>query len=110
MLVNDDEIKKRLNNPLNLLNRMRAGLTAPKRNAMDLFVKKSETVSLVQSTPALVPSNVPASVSASDIPHPSSDDLIDDADSKIKLATAHDKALELLNNSLIKLNGKIEND
>lgn len=101
MLINEEEIKKRLNNPLNLINRMKEGLIPPvKKNAMDLFVKREGVVSVVE-----VKGRVETEKET-----PTSDDIIDDIDSKVKLATAHDRALDLLNCSLEKLHSKVEND
>jgi len=115
MLIDSDEVQKRLNNPLNLMNRMRAGLTAPKRTAMDLFVKKnpegSGSSESVQSNPASLPAVViPASVAATDGTQVSSDDLIDDFDAKVKLAAIEINALDLLNNSITNLADKVNKD
>lgn len=123
MLIKDDDVSKRLNNPLNLINRMRVGLTPPKRNAMDLFTRKDGGVpannpsvsnGVTNGNSSLPATVIPASVvttgNKATEQTPSSDDIIDDADGKIKLATAHNKALDLLNTSLDKLHSKVTND
>lgn len=120
MLINESEVEKRLNNPLNLLNRMKSGLTSQvKKDAMSLFVKKEEKEEKEERpdfefnkvSPEVISTNTPAKVTTP-LPSssPSSDDLIDDNDSKIKLAIAHDSALDLLTNSLNSLNLKVRDN
>lgn len=119
MLINEEEMSKRLNNPLNLINRMRSGLRSePRNNAMSLFIPSSEGKDsvVVREVPSLLPapssfnpfSKVPAEIIPStETESVSSDDLIDSADSKVKLALAHNNAIELLNNTLDTMNKKL---
>ena len=104
-------MESRLNNPNNLMNRLRNGLTAPvkKTQAMDLFIKREDSSSVNNSVnPASIPSvQIPATIP---LPEESSsfvDDHIDDADAKIKLGAAHNDALDLLSASIASLKGKV---
>lgn len=111
MLIDEAELEKRLNNPLNLLNRMRVGLVAPeKKSGMDLFIKKESipndtTIVKIDKAPRAI---IPLPPSANEVP--SSDDLIKDADAQIKLSIAHDNALDLLTSSINMLKSKVENN
>jgi len=134
MLIDQDEVNKRLNNPLNLMNRMREGISPLKRNGMALFMpsnevkkekernsdpvkttfnpfEKKETalVPATKTTPLSIVSQQTRSESLSSTTV-TTNDVIDDSDSKIKLALAHDNALDLLTASIGKLKGKIDND
>lgn len=132
MLINDEEMNKRLNNPLNLLNRMKSGLSSNKQAAMNLFVPSSEKKEKKEeSTPASVVVQtekdrvevafvnpfpkvqethlVPSSKVTTPLPvdSPSSDEILDDGDAKIKLALAHDSALDLLTDSISSLKKRV---
>lgn len=123
MLINNDEMEKRLNNPLNLLNRVKSGTLgsgAVKKEALSLFTKgKSVAVPVTETERVEVsfarsnsstPSNLPARKETIPLPadSPSVSVLIDDADAKIKLSQAHDNALELLTSSINSLKKKVE--
>jgi len=121
MLIQEEEVLKRLNNPLNLMNRMRGGLSAPKKEAMDLFTRSKEVI-ILESIPEGVSETTAVSVIPFSNPFPKpptptktpfevdvkTEDLIDDSDSKIKLALAHDTALGLLTNGLSRLAKGVE--
>jgi len=120
MLIDEKEVEKRLNNPLNLLNRMREGLTSPKKDAMSLFVpngsreKERVEVSFSREIPKEIP-NLPQVVPSkvtSPLPSDSSFSSLDvnDADAKIKLALAHDSALDLLTGSISYLKKKVDKE
>lgn len=116
MLIDQEECEKRLNNPLNLMNKMRNGFNVGKKNAMDLFVRSKEAVEVEIEKKSVIPfknpfqqsslvvSSIPSIPSISTTENPKAEDLIDDSDSKIKLALAHDSALELLTTGLERLN------
>lgn len=113
MLIKEEESDKRLNNPLNLINRLKSGMSPIAKkgnNAMSLFKPQGVDPSLI--SPSLVtpiyPPITPLVIDSTEDKPVSSDDLLDDADSKIKLALAHDDALGLLTASIASLKGKVE--
>lgn len=121
MLVNDNDALKRLNSPLNLINKMRG--TSEKRGAaMSLFGinkinnQRSETKSTPEPTSfnpfpksttsvALVPVTEDKPQEQS---NPSIDDLVSTADKDIKLTQAHDKALETLISAVDQMKLKLD--
>lgn len=114
MLIDETEVEKRLNNPLNLMNRMRDGLSPAKKEAMSLFVNKGKkeeervevSFSRSSSNLAVVPPKI-----TTPLPDDSfSSSEINDSDAKIKLAIAHDSALDLLTNSINSLKNKLGNN
>lgn len=126
MLINNDEVERRLNNPLNLLNRVKVGLSAPKKDAMSLFVPNGgnkETVTKVVESERIEVSfnpfpknNAPTSFPVvppkitSPLPEDFSADHVNDSDAKIKLAVAHDDALDLLTASIASLKRKVDDN
>jgi hypothetical protein len=121
MLINNDEAEKRLSNPMNLMNRMNSLSGAErKKNAMSLFVpsfskeeQKKDLVSDSKQEPAeFNPFTKPAVIIpeiVNDEASPSSEDLIDDVDTKIALQTAHDTSIKLLNDAVSMLALKLDN-
>ena len=123
MLIDENEASKRLNNPLNLINRMKSGMLSnnKKNDAMSLFVKvKEESVVLPsdrveihsfssplspiqRSLPVVIPATNETTESS-----PSSDDLIKDSESRIKLAVVEGSAIDLLTTSLVALKRKVD--
>lgn len=120
MLINKDDAEKRLSNPLNLMNRLSSLTGERKRNAMSLFVpsirkeEEKKDSALVSEVPAFNPFNKPTVViplSDKDDkanPSPSSDELIDDVDTKIALQTAHDNSIKLVNDAINMLANKLD--
>lgn len=128
MLIRDSEAIERLGSPLNLLNRMRN--TSPRSKSMNLFIPSKESKSPSGSLPtssSFTPSFSSAIDKTRDIPiNPEvlpaelilsrheikneikTDDLIDSADNKIKLAHAHDQALSTLNKAMEALHRNID--
>jgi hypothetical protein len=118
MLVNDSDAMQRLNSPLNLLNRLQAASQASKqKSSMGLFIPSSQ-MDLEKINPfhSLKPAvSEPVQRGGSDgvrddfneEKHPSIDDLIENSDSTIKLATAHNKALEVLNSAINEISIKL---
>lgn len=118
MLIKEEELNKRLNNPLNLINRMRNGMNPQRNSAMSLFIKPTEeksSVDIVRVPPVFNPFSNPATADSSalvpsdseSIDTPSSESIVKDMDDKVKLALAHDNALELLNSTLSQMKTKL---
>lgn len=132
MIISDKEAAARLDSPINLINKLRKNeLNNNRKNAMSLFIPatqkpdkpraflnpfNSNTDKQVESTLAatsssnLIPVTTPAPQSATN-PQPEIkvDSILENADSQIKLATAHDKALQLLNKSIDQLTIELDN-
>lgn len=135
MIVKDDEAVRRLDSPMNLINRLKSA-SSSKNGAMNLFglnkndkgeIKKSkvfnpfetsvktETAAEVSSAtvhvPVISPSSLPAIIQQAQ-PQPEKestlDKLIESNDSQIKLGLAHDNALDLLNNAVEALASKLD--
>jgi hypothetical protein len=116
MIVNEIDAVKRLNSPMNLMNRLKDVKTA-RGSAMSLFGIGKRTVDIVSETsktePAKAnfnpfPSQVPAVIPASENPSPVLSDILDNHDSQIKLGLAHDTALQLLSDSIGMLASKLD--
>lgn len=137
MIVNEKEALTRLNSPLNLMNRMKS-LSSSKNNAMSLFgvgrndqkTEQTKTVDIkavsriepnevkVSFNPFEKQSSRPTSTIQSIIPTTAPqvpteettklDDILENHESQIKLGLAHDKALDLLVNSVNKLTAKLD--
>jgi hypothetical protein len=97
MLISDQAAKEKLNSPLNLFNRLaelsqstpRHNQRQNNQNGLSLFVPPSA----VQPSPDEVPSL---------------DGLLDNAETKIKLGLAHDKAVDLIHSAVSALHDKID--
>lgn len=103
MLISNDELKRRLSNPLNLLNKSGVSKNG-NSGAMSLFIRPAEEKSPFQnpfakSEPASeIPQDKPTSVTVIDsVPV---DELIEGVDNKVDLALAHDRALKTLNEAI----------
>ena len=106
MLIKEDEVSKRLNNPLNLINQLKNRKMNDKKNeAMALFIP-SPAVSKVFNPFGKTEMNESAGVSPplnhSQTPadEANSENLIPDNDAKIKLALAHDRALKVMTDAI----------
>ncbi len=126
MILNDKEASARINSPLNLINRLRDGVK--KSSSMSLFMpsptareekKRDEEevkvtfnpfkpVSERESLQTFATSLTAQQVQASSDSDPRIGDILNDADTKIKLGHAHDQALALLSNSLNALALKLD--
>jgi hypothetical protein len=107
MLINEDEVKKRLNNPLNLLNRVKNNeFDSKRKNAMSLFVKPAAVVQESIVSPFRETITV-VEDKEDNKPSESAEDFVKDLDEKVKLALAHDNALELMTNSIDMLKTKL---
>lgn len=123
MLINEEELNRRLNNPLNLINSMKNGVNGKKNSALSIFIKPSveeentfkspfqQKDADSQSSVALIPTAVtPAeSINSRNDQSPSTDDLIDDADGAIKLAQVHNNSLEVMGLAVGRLKDNINN-
>lgn len=122
MLINKDDAEKRLNNPLNLMNRLSTLSRDSKKNsAMSLFIpsikspeKQKDSALVSEDKPAFNPFDKPAVIIPEIVqndkadPSPSSGELIDDIDTKIALQTAHDNSIKLVNNAINMLAIKLD--
>lgn len=96
MLIKEDEVSKRLNNPLNLINQMKgSALKKDKNNAMSIFIKP-DTHKLEQRENKEEAGDFSSGLET-DV---TSDELIPDSEAKMKLALAHDKALEVMTRAI----------
>jgi len=132
-LISNDKVEERLNNPNNLMNRLRLGNTDNKKNnAMNLFgvgVRalsnpiKIETAQVIKSDPPeesheviatfnpfnhkdntqLIPSRPNTILPKESKPEPTLEELLPESEAQIKLGHAHDQALSLLTDSVIEL-------
>ncbi len=135
MLVNDKDALRRLNSPSNLINRLRDSSNNSRKSAMSLFIKpleKKEMLSVPNNgksaivgephptentqsfNPFLTKPVSPSSSSALTLPEPvheetTLDTILENNEAQIKLGLAHDKALELLGNSVKLLSAKLDN-
>lgn len=107
MIINDDEAKKRLNSPMNLINRLAASRQNSKaKTAMSLFIppkktdmEQKQTEPTKRQTDTLPFQPEPQSVL---------DEILQNNEAQINLGIAHDKALELLKNSVNLLSAKLD--
>ncbi len=130
MIISNDEALKRLSSPLNLLNKMRV---SSRSKAMDLFVpsaspgrtntNQSESAvppfhnpfekarQELSSDSAIIPEVLPESesTSATKTAEPTLDTLIASSDNDIKLALAHDTALDVINSAMKKISNDMDN-
>jgi len=126
MLISNDEALKRLGSPLNLLNKMRV---SSRSNAMNLFVPPSNNKSKIEepavppfhnpfdkakqelvSDSAIIPEVLPNSEStAAKTAEPTLDALIANSDNDIKLALAHDTAIDVMVSAMQKVKGDMDN-
>lgn len=112
MILNNEEAMKRLNSPLNLINRLKSN--SSKSIAMSLFglrpgndnIKKVE-IKKESFNPfeALKELDKIVIEAATDLPEQPAklDDILHDSDRKIKLSLAHDLALETLTASVTRM-------
>jgi hypothetical protein len=122
MIINDKDALKRLDSPMNLINKLRS--SDKRNNAMSLFgigrkeEKLVEEVTVTfnpfkqtvpvkeESQTSLLPQLVSPLQALED--HPVLDNILENHESQIKLSLAHDKALELLNRSVEMMSLKLD--
>lgn len=99
MLISREDANKRLNSPTNLMNRMRSFRSDSRDKALSLFTNpKKEANTPPAWNPFPENSNSEGEVKVPDaiISGLNIDSIIDDADTRIKLQTIHDTALDTL--------------
>jgi hypothetical protein len=120
MIVNENEAIKRLNSPMNLMNRLKK--ESPRNGAMSLFGinrrpnsvdiktedKQVEIVKTSFNPFALQTSSQAPAIIPPENPTPVLGDILDNHESQIKLGLAHDSALALLNSSVAMLASKLD--
>lgn len=136
MLVSNSEVEKRLNSPLNLvnkkstfkspgamgvfgLNKNRATIeqkevikeNKEENNSLESFNPFPKAVQPVSdaSTTALVSHNQAPPIQEATDKNPNLESLITTSESQIKLGLAHDNALELMNQTLLRLTNEVDN-
>lgn len=100
MLIKEDEVSKRLNNPLNLINQMKGGLNKKdKNNAMSLFIRPASLIISEEKQKEKAGDflNINSTTADNQI---NSSELIPDSEAKMKLALAHDKALKVMTDAI----------
>ena len=112
MLVNDSEAAKRLNSPMNLMNRLK-NESSVRKSAMSLFIPSKKQEELHKSEEKIVPyvNKDFNPFLPEQIKHEESvklSDILENGDAQINLGLAHDSALKLLNKSLTLLETKID--
>lgn len=117
MLVNDSAALARLNSPNNLINQLKRD--GSRKSAMSLFVRPKEEVKKIVEQVVTVSFNpfkekTEATVIPLQIPEvvpenqPTINSLLENSEQQIKLATAHDSALEVLTRSVTMLASKLD--
>lgn len=91
MILDAEDTNVRLESPLNLINRMKF-LGTQKEKSLEIFGIKEDKL---ENESPLMP--------------PSADKLILDLESKLKLGTAHDKAVDVLHDSVVMLHANLHN-
>lgn len=100
MIVNESSAVARLNSPMNLMNKLKSISKTSRSEAMSLFIP---------SAASRVKETMISRVEEETEPKPIKlDNILDNSESQIKLGLAHDRALELLNNSVSMLAAKLE--
>jgi len=122
MILTEEEAKKRLNHPMNLMNRMK--VPDKNKDAMSIFglgkngsIRKDETqrtredfnsqpslgvaIPDLTATALIIPTFNPFEKTESS--KPTLDSLLDNSDNQIKLTLAHNNALETLNDAVARM-------
>ena len=134
MIISSKDAAARINSPDNLINKIRSN-GRNNNSAMNIFTRKEiskDSQAVQQSVQDHIPVNIPVDIPAevpeqaiqpwvnpfkteSTIPversetEPTLDDLLEDSETNIKLATAHNNAVTLLHNSIDMLSTKLDN-
>lgn len=113
MIINDKEASSRLSSPFNLMNKLKTlQPNNSRKNAMSLFIRPAsqvkEEVKEEKIQEAVRAEFNPFSSLPENADVPNLDNLIENNEVQIKLTQAHDKALELLNNSVKMLADKLD--
>jgi len=116
MIISDDSASRRLNSPLNLINRLKN--VSSRSGAMQLFTgPKNKDITVIpnpfakkEAMPSADTIGLPERAGAQ---HPAEntatlDNILENSDTQIKLGLAHDSALELLTKSVSLLSAKLD--
>jgi hypothetical protein len=108
MIINDKDALKRLNSPMNLINRLaETSKSNSRKSAMSLFIKPKEEIRKIETFNPFEPHAIPTTPTiVSDAPI--LEQIVENHESQIKLGLAHDKALDLLNRSVEILSAKLD--
>lgn len=124
MIINDKEASRRLDSPMNLINKLRQA-SSSKNSAMQLFgIGRQEVLSVNDySVAAMTGEKHPVENTSiafnpfqpeqpaqlpSETVEPNLDTILTDNESQIRLGLAHDNALDLLNKSVLALTLKLD--
>ncbi len=103
MIINDSDAAKRLNSPLNLINRLAASRKDNKaKEAMSIFIKPA-----VRQTET-ADRQLHNQIHTESQPDITLETILENHESQIKLGLAHDSALKLLGNSISQLSAKLD--
>jgi hypothetical protein len=125
MLVDSKSAESRLNSPLNLMNRLKSLSSPTRKNSMELFTGRSadnkqagteirpfinpfRKVSKPEANSAEESKTSEKFEQPDEQPPLTLDNLLENSNSQIKLGLAHDKALDLLVNSVSVLASKLD--
>jgi hypothetical protein len=100
MIVSDSDALKRLDSPLNLINKLKTHISKDKQQAMELFTGPQKKFN---SSPITVPAELPSKPD-----EPNLDTILANNESQIKLGLAHDKSLSLLAKAVDMLDAKLD--
>ena len=112
VIISDEEVEKRLNSPMNLMNRLKSSVKFGSRNnAMDLFTKRhqisepqvsipTESITIVDHSAALE-TTIESSTTTLD-------KIIQNSESQIKLGLAYENSIDILNRSIAMMATKLD--
>jgi hypothetical protein len=104
MIINNDEASKRLNSPLNLINRLRESKTNAKaKAAMAIFIPPKAEAAKLRIEPTRIEPKLNDESDA-----PLLDQILENNEAQISLGLAHDTALKLLTSSISSLSNKLD--
>jgi hypothetical protein len=99
MIINNDEASKRLNSPLNLINKLReTKANAKAKAAMAIFIPPKAEAAKLRIEPKL----------SDESDAPLLDQILENNEAQISLGLAHDTALKLLTSSISSLSAKLD--
>lgn len=101
MILSDDEVLKRLNSPMNLLNKLKTLSSSKKNNAMDLFIRPRVTREEIEKSAVPSPKlTTPTNTELPENGQPTLDSLIQNHEAQLQLGLAHNNSVKLLNDSI----------
>lgn len=112
MILSDSDLQKRLNNPLNLLNKPKGERASHEPKGMSLFIKPSIEEKKEKIIPPAVAASIFDSVKAippSESDTVTTDELISDVDARVNLELAHDNAIHVMNHAIGRVKDEVNN-